>query len=444
MLQVEAIVGKLKQEDKQSTAREIEVGGIWYAQFINIIDNSVRIYSLDITERKHAEQALKESEQELKAIIEGSPIPQFVLDRDHTVIYWNKALERYTGLPSEKMVGTRNHCSAFYNYQRPCLVDLILDNDIKDISRWYPGRFGKSALIGNAYEALDFFPKVGQRGSWLHFTAAPIIDTDGGVIGGIETLQDVTERKLAEEALRQSEERFRTVANYIYDWEYWIDPGKKLLYTTPSCERFTGYSPDDFYANSGLLQRIVHPDDRKKFLDHLASVEQTAEVSIDIRIMNKDGRILWVNHICHAVFDESGKFVGRRISNTDISYQKLLESRLSECEDAISGVPGAVITRASHDGHGLRTVTAGIAALTGYEPQDFLSRKVSLDQLVLDEDRQKVDETLRDAAEHSAGYEISYRIRDAQGRIKSVVEKGKPAQDTSGSSVLEGVLLQSK
>lgn len=440
------ITQRLAEEEKQSVTRETEIGGVWYLQFIFRVDEGVRIYSIDITERKHFETALKESEQELKAVVEGSPIPQFVIDKEHTIIHWNKPLEKYTGLPAARMIGTRNHYTAFYNYQRPVMADLVLDNATGDISRWYPGKFTKSQFVDDAYEAVDFFPQMGGTGVWLHFTAAPIRDSRGATIGAIQTLEDITPQKNTEQALKQSEERFRTVANYVYDWEYLVDTEKKLIYTTPSCERFTGYRPEDFYANPNLLQTIIHPDDRKRYLDHL-SLESETEATLDVRIRHRNGKEFWINHICHPVVDDTGKSTGRRISNTDISKQKLLENTLTVCTDASAvmaeNIPGAIFTSGVKDDQAMKTVSDGIRRLTGFGPHDFISRKVSFNQLVVDEDRHKVAEARSKAAQRKQAYEVVYRIKDAQGRLRTVREKGRATEDPSGEPVMTAIVLDS-
>ncbi len=139
-----------------------------------------------------------EMEQKLKEIIQGSPIPQFVLDNNHRVIYWNKALEKYSGIKSQEVIGTKKHWKAFYDEERPCMVDLLLDDTLGSISQWYAGKFEKSQLLEGAYEATDFFPKVGEKGKWLYFTASLLKTSKGKVIGAIETLEDVTTRKEAE------------------------------------------------------------------------------------------------------------------------------------------------------------------------------------------------------------------------------------------------------
>jgi PAS domain S-box-containing protein len=167
----------------------------------------------DITRRKQDEEALRESEAQLSSILHGSPVLQFVIDRNHRVISWNKALEEYSGIRAEDMIGTDQQWRAFYPEKRPVLADLLIDKDMDTISRLYSGKFKKSRYFEGAFEATDFFPHMGSSGIWLSFTAAPIRDEQGAIIGAVETLEDVTERINAENALRESEEWIRTILN---------------------------------------------------------------------------------------------------------------------------------------------------------------------------------------------------------------------------------------
>ncbi len=174
---------------------------------------AILLLLIDITERKLAEEALRENENKLDAIIRGSPIPQFVIDRDHNVINWNEALEKYSGITVEEILGTNQQWRAFYPSERPCLADILVDGAIEKVSHWYSGKYAKSKLIGDAYEATDFFPHMGESGIWLYFTAAPIHDEGGRVIGAVETLEDITERKVAEEALHQANQKLNLLTS---------------------------------------------------------------------------------------------------------------------------------------------------------------------------------------------------------------------------------------
>jgi DNA-binding CsgD family transcriptional regulator len=161
----------------------------------------------DITERRQAEEALKEHERRLESIIQGSPIPTFVIGKDHKVLYWNKALEELSRIAAEELIGTREHWRAFYTEPRPCMADLLVDTSLKEISQWYKGKYSKSKLIERSYEVIDFFPELGDGGRWLRFTAAAIRDSKGEMVGAVETLEDITERKRAEIALRNAHDQ---------------------------------------------------------------------------------------------------------------------------------------------------------------------------------------------------------------------------------------------
>ena len=149
----------------------------------------------------------------LQQIVDGSSIATFVIDQNHVVTHWNKACERLVGIAASEMVGTQGQWRAFYHDQRPVMADLILDDALrKEVTRFYPGKFRKSVLNEAAYEAEDFFPNLGETGRWLYFTAVPLVDRQGRIIGAIETLQDITAQRLAEAALKQSEERYRQLS----------------------------------------------------------------------------------------------------------------------------------------------------------------------------------------------------------------------------------------
>jgi hypothetical protein len=140
-------------------------------------------------------------------IVRMSAIPQFLIDRNHYVVAWNRALEESTGITEEDMCGTTQHWKAFYDTKRPCLADLLVDDATKDLSFWYRDKWAESECVEKSYEAIDFFPHMGKKGKWLHFTAVPIQDSNGTIIGIIESLEDLTEMRLMERSLLLSNKK---------------------------------------------------------------------------------------------------------------------------------------------------------------------------------------------------------------------------------------------
>ncbi|MEA1935341.1 MAG: histidine kinase dimerization/phosphoacceptor domain -containing protein, partial [Thermodesulfobacteriota bacterium] len=167
--------------------------------------------------RKRMEETLRESEERLLRIVEGTSVPVFVIDKEHSVTHWNRACEKITGISANEVIGTRKQWSAFYSAERPVMADLIVDGATEEeISRHYVGKYRKSALIEGAYEAEDFFPDTCKSGRWLFFTAAPLRDRQGNIIGSIETLQDTTNRKSAEDKIKESLKEKETLLSEIH------------------------------------------------------------------------------------------------------------------------------------------------------------------------------------------------------------------------------------
>lgn len=203
---------------------------------------------LPVRQRKEAESALRESEERLKSILQGSPIPQFIIDRDHRILFWNRALEMCTGLKSEEMIGTSNHWKAFYPESHPCLADLLVDGNAEAIQDWYPDKYSRSGLMEDAYEVTDFFPLLGKTGKWLYITATLVRNPRNEVICAVETLEDITARKDAEEELRQSDEKFRCMTASAASGIIMIDSEGRITLWNDAAERIFGWTASEAHG----------------------------------------------------------------------------------------------------------------------------------------------------------------------------------------------------
>lgn len=140
---------------------------------------------------------------------------------------------------------------------------------------------------------------------------------------------EVTERKQIEDKLRESEKRFRIIAEFTCDWEYWLDPKGKLVYISPSCERISGYRPDEYYENPNLIEEIVHPSDRAILVKHVHHKDrETRAFSFEFRILTHDGQEKWIEHHCQPITDSNKVYIGERASNRDITERKQIEEKL--------------------------------------------------------------------------------------------------------------------
>jgi PAS domain S-box-containing protein/putative nucleotidyltransferase with HDIG domain len=136
------------------------------------------------------------------------------------------------------------------------------------------------------------------------------------------------------EFLKKSEEKYRIVADYTADWETWLSPEENYIYVSPSCRVLTGFEPEAFLNNPNLMLKIIHPDDREIYINHRKAIQasstqaKTLSESIDFRIFSLDGKEHWINHVCGKVLDSSGKFLGIRSSNRDVTERKQWENQV--------------------------------------------------------------------------------------------------------------------
>ncbi|WP_319584717.1 EAL domain-containing protein [uncultured Pseudodesulfovibrio sp.] len=155
----------------------------------------------------------------------------------------------------------------------------------------------------------------------------------------------VAELKASKEALAQSEERYRMVADYNYDWESWIGPDGKPRYISPSCKRISGYPPEQFLEEPGFMERLVHQDDLSRWIQFMQDDTVGDEESLDFRISDINAKTKWLSMVRHSIFSEDGAPLGIRLSMRDVTNRKLIESKLkhSAFHDTLTGLPNRAL-----------------------------------------------------------------------------------------------------
>jgi PAS domain S-box-containing protein len=250
-LQVEA--------EKRSALKELRRNNFKAAQIDRLFERFADRLADVIRERGERyveiEKGLIESKKALSQIIEGSTIPTFVLNKDHVVTHWNKAMEKVTGARADTMVGTTRPSTPFWGEERPTMADVILDQiGEEEIKKLYGEQWRKSALIEEAYEAEVFFPRMGESGKWCWFTAAPIKAADGSIVGAIETLWDKTEDKKAEEEREQHNRELTTLISIYTALNAPLDLDERINQSVQVVM--------DFLAADGICIYLLENDDK--------------------------------------------------------------------------------------------------------------------------------------------------------------------------------------
>jgi PAS domain S-box-containing protein len=156
------------------------------------------------------------------------------------------------------------------------------------------------------------------------------IDWDPGLAQELRPIGEIFAnaliRSVADNELRQGELKYRIVADFTYDWEYWQNPDGTWRYVSPACERISGHRPEEFLKRPSLLRDIIVSEDRDRWDRHNCdSQKDPSGRESQFRIKRPDGSIRWIEHACQPVTDDAGEFIGVRASNRDITQRRLAE-----------------------------------------------------------------------------------------------------------------------
>jgi PAS domain S-box-containing protein len=321
------------------------------------------IISQDITERKQAEEALRESERFLQDVFDGIQDGISVLDPNLNITQVNRWIER---MHHDEMPLIGKKCYEVYQKRKsPC--------------PWCPST--KMLSTGKVHVEEVRVPYADGSFWWCELSAYPLKDANSKITGVIEHVKDITERKQAEEALRESEEKYRLVSENIPVVVYSVLPDEHstALFISGRIEGLTGYSAQEFFDDSGLFTRMLHPEDREYVWEKIEEY-YTKKIVLDVeyRIITKNNTLKWIRDAATPMFDEQGEIVRINGFVEDITERKRAEKALRETEERYRRlIESSDDLIFSVDRQGILK-TAGGARLRefGLKPEDVVSRSL--------------------------------------------------------------------
>ena len=286
----------------------------------------------------------------LSGFVDGNPVATFIIDTEHRLVCWNKACEVLTGIPAEMVLGTRDHWRAFYPSERPIMADLILDGSLDDVQYFYQEKFQPSNLVPGAWEAEDYFPDCGSDGRWLYFTAARVHDDQGKLVGAIETLQDITERRRAEAALREKEAFLAQVVESNSVATMVIDRDHRITHWNQACAALTGLSSDNVLVSRDhwrpafqgarpfladlVLDGAIEADFHRFYLGNLRKselVEGAFEAEEYCQEAGESGK--WLFFTASPLHNTDGAIIGAVETIQDVTERRRVEEALRQSEE---------------------------------------------------------------------------------------------------------------
>ena len=425
-----------------------------FAELVHKIRQAVR--------RKEAERAVKSSEKRLSDIIDFLPDPTFAVDVTGTVIAWNHAIEELTGMSSEDIIGKgkEEYGAAFYHSNRPVLIDLIDEPD-ETILQFY----SHIERSGTSITAETDFTHV--NGSHLHILlkVSRLYDQSGTVTGAIESIRDITQLKQAEQEIRKSEERYRSVVNDQTEMIARFTPEGVITFTNEAYRQY--YTPligleHPVGKNIRNIMEIQNYAVVEAFLQSLTPDNPVREM--ERMVPGKDGNSYWQVWTVRALFDEAGftseyQVVGRDITDKKqseeqlrVAYEQIAADEeelrekyeeLSESERLVRISEERLIQaqEIAHTGaweYNFKTNTiwgsAEGLAIFGYPPVAGDFSIEDIESCITD--RERVHQTLVDLIERDIPYDIEYLIEPADGsEQKYIHSRARCERDSDGKII---------
>ncbi len=299
----------------------------------------------DVTDRRRAEIALKESEEKYRRLAYNLQAGIVVHNADTSITFSNKEASSLLGLTADQLSGRKAEHPDWYFLNKQGEKVKTDEYPVNVVFSTNKPLMNKTFGIAHPEKNIV---------KWVLVNAFPEYDQQGQIDQVVVTFINITK-------IKEAEEKFRIVANNTYNWEFWESPEGKFLYHSPACREITGYSPEELYEDINMFLDLIHPDDRQGYLDHHKDAKQDHKKRTHyFRIITPGGKTKHIEHLCRPVFDDHNNFLGVRGTNVDITErveakEKLVKA-MEKAEEA-SRLKTAFIDNISHE---IRTPLNGI------------------------------------------------------------------------------------
>jgi PAS domain S-box-containing protein len=385
--------------------------------------------AIDLTDHRQAQEALRESERRLADIIDFLPDATLAIDRQGNVIAWNRAIEEMTGVNASDMLGKGNYEYAlpFYGVRRPILIDLILRPDKKIERSYYSILEKKKDLL----IVETWVPFLKWRKAFLWAKASPLYDSRGEIVGAIESIRDITERKELEELLRISEEKYRQLFATVPDAIFIFDADtRQFIDANESALKLYGYSREEFLKMK-LSDITAEPEESEKVVKKTIAVKMHI---VPLRYHRKKDNTVFSVEASTSMFNLGGRNVICVVLR-DITDRKRTEETLKESEERyrmlFEGTVNPILV-IDTDGN---FISCNNAALHFFQSEhhDILSKNIS--HFISSTNKQNILELHSPLWRSGESVETKY---DIQGKIKFMELTITPAT-WQGKNVILGI-----